>query len=125
MIFILAFSNSDYEGDSYIIIGVEELESKKKDIEIEIAKESIRRPLLNEDQVRFWFERLRNLNINELSHRKRLIDTFLNSVFVYDDKLLINCNYPNTSTIVRFSDINATLNGSDILACGRPKISRK
>ena len=100
---------------------LEELESKKKDIEIEIAKESIRRPLLNEDQVRFWFERLRNLNINELSHRKRLIDTFLNSVFVYDDKLLINCNYPNTSTIVRFSDINATLNGSDILACGRPK----
>lgn len=104
---------------------LEELESKKKDIEIEIAKESIRRPLLNEDQVRFWFERLRNLNINELSHRKRLIDTFLNSVFVYDNKLLINCNYPNTSTIVRFSDINATLNGSDILACGRPKISRK
>ena len=102
---------------------LEELESKKKDIEIEIAKESIRRPLLNEDQVRFWFERLRNLNINELSHRKRLIDTFLNSVFVYDDKLLINCNYPNTSTIVRFSDINATLNGSDILACGRPKIA--
>ena len=99
---------------------LEELESKKKDIEIEIAKESIRRPLLNEDQVRFWFERLRNLNINELSHRKRLIDTFLNSVFVYDNKLLINCNYPNTSTIVRFSDINATLNGSDILACGRP-----
>lgn len=104
---------------------LEELESKKKDIEIEIAKESIRRPLLNEDQVRFWFERLRNLNINELSHQKRLIDTFLNSVFVYDDKLLINCNYPNTSTIVRFSDINAALNGSDILACGRPKISRK
>lgn len=99
---------------------LEELESKKKDIEIEIAKESIRRPLLNEDQVRFGFERLRNLNINELSHRKRLIDTFLNSVFVYDDKLLINCNYPNTSTIVRFSDINATLSGSDILACGRP-----
>ena len=99
---------------------LEELESKKKDIEIEIAKESIRRPLLNEDQVRFWFERLRNLNINELSHRKRLIDTFLNSVFVYDDKLLINCNYPNTNTIVRFSDINAALNGSDILACGRP-----
>ena len=77
--------------------------------------------ILNEDQVRFWFERLRNLNINELSHRKRLIDTFLNSVFVYDNKLLINCNYPNTSTIVRFSDINATLNGSDIIACGRPK----
>ena len=98
---------------------LEELESKKKDIEIEIAKESIRRPLLNEDQVRFWFERLRNLNINELSHRKRLIDTFLNSVFVYDDKLIINCNYSKTSTIVRFSDINATFNGSDILACGR------
>ena len=103
---------------------LEELESKKKDIEIEIAKESIRRPLLNEDQVRFWFERLRNLNINELSHRKRLIDTFLNSVFVYDDKLLINCNYPNTSAIVRFSDINAAFNGSDILACGRPKQKR-
>lgn len=104
---------------------LEELESKKKDIEIEIAKESIRRPLLNEDQVRFWFERLRNLNINELSHRKRLIDTFLNSVFVCDDKLLINCNYPNTSAIVRFSDINATFNGSDILACGRPHSEAK
>ena len=79
-----------------------------------------KKAIKNEDQVRFWFERLRNLNIDELSHRKRLIDTFLNSVFVYDDKLLISCNYPNTSKIVRFSDINATLNGSDILACGRP-----
>ena len=99
---------------------LEELEAKRKEIECQIAKESIVRPLLTEDEVRFWFERMRGLDITEQAHRKRLIDTFVNSVFVYDDHLLLNGNYPSTSKIVRFSDIEATFGGSDIVVCGRP-----
>ncbi len=101
-------------------IRLEELEYKRKEIEPEIAKESICRPLLTEEEVRFWFERLKELDIKELEHRKRLNDTFVNSVFVYDDRLPINCNYPNTSKVVRFSDIETTLDSSDILACVGP-----
>ena len=99
---------------------LEELEAKRKNVEAEIARESMTRPMLTEDEVRFWFERLRDLDVRELAHRKRLIDVFINSVFVYDDYLLITFNYPTTTKIVRFSDLDAAVGGSDMPACGRP-----
>ena len=98
---------------------LEELEMNRKEIEAEIAKESICRPFLTEEEVRFWFERLRMIDITEHSQRKRLIDTFVNSVFVFDDRLLINCNYPNSSRVVLFSEVKQVLNCSDIHVCGR------
>ena len=98
---------------------LEELEAKRKNVEAEIARESMTRPMLTEDEVRFWFERLRDLDVRELAHRKRLIDVFINSVFVYDDYLLITFNYPTTTKIVRFSDLDAAVGGSDMPACGR------
>ena len=79
---------------------LEELESKKKDIEIEIAKESIRRPLLNEDQIRFWFDRLRNLNINELSHRKPLTFGFLGLSIKFCSFSFSFIFYPSISVMI-------------------------
>jgi len=39
-----------------------------------------------------------------------LVDTFLNSVFVYDDKVLILLNYKDGEICVTFDDIKAVMN---------------
>ena len=43
---------------------LEELEMQKKDLEIEIAQESITRPKLDRDQIKFWFHRFRKMNLS-------------------------------------------------------------
>ena len=35
----------------------------------------------------FWLHRFRKLDVTKQSHRKMLIDTFINAIFLYDDKM--------------------------------------
>ena len=96
------------------------LEEKHRNIETEIIKEKMKRPLLTEEQVRFWFERMREYDITVLEQRKRLIDTFVNAIFVYNDRLLFTFNYKRDAKTVLFSDLKS----SDITKGVRPKIRR-
>ena len=41
----------------------------------------------------FWLHRFRKLDVTKQSHRKMLIDTFINAIFLYDDTMLITFNY--------------------------------
>lgn len=69
------------------------LKEQHRNIETEIIKEKMKHPLLTEEQVRFWFERMREYDITVLEQHKRLIDTFVNAIFVYKDLLLFTFNY--------------------------------
>ena len=37
----------------------------------------------------FWLHRFRKLDVRQKSHRKMLIDTFINAIFLYDDKMVM------------------------------------
>ena len=47
------------------------------------------------------------------SFQKEIIDIFVNSVYVYDDKLLLTYNYKNGTQTLTLDEIHAVL-GSDI-----------
>ncbi len=72
---------------------LDELESRKEQLEIQIIEENITQPTLTRNQLKFWFERLKKLNPNKLEDRRRLIDTFVNSIIVYDDRIEFYFNY--------------------------------
>ena len=96
---------------------LDELESKHRDIETEIIKEKMKRPQLTAEQVRFWFERMREYDITVLEQRKRLVDTFVNAIFVYNDRIIFTFNYKKDAKTVLFSDLKS----SDITNGPRPK----
>ena len=100
---------------------LDELEGKKKSVEDEILRESLAKPMLSETEVRFWFEDLKSLDMTVLEHRKRLIDTFVNSIYLFDDHLLLNCNYPNTTQTIQLTDLKESFKGSDISLFVPPK----
>jgi len=95
---------------------LDSLEEKHRNIETDIVKEKMKHPLLTEEQVRFWFERMREYDITVLEQRKRLIDTFVNAIFVYNDRLLFTFNYKRDAKTVLFSDLKS----SDITKGVRP-----
>ena len=102
---------------------LEKLEAQQKELEIRIAEEKIARPRLSENQVRFWLTRFRKLDPNVKSHRETLINTFVNSVYLYDEKVLIIFNYKDGTKTITFDEITAKDapegNGSD-LGCFAP-----
>ena len=102
---------------------LEKLEAQQKELEVRIAEEKIARPRLSENQVRFWLTRFRKLDPNVKSHRETLINTFVNAVYLYDEKVLITFNYKDGTKTITFDEI-ATKdapegNGSD-LGCFAP-----
>ena len=50
-------------------------------------------------------------------HKQRLIDCFVNAVYLYDDKLVITFNYKEASKTVTLKEVN----GSIIECSGAPK----
>ena len=52
--------------------------------------------------------------------KKRLIDGFVNSIYLFDDKFTITFNFKDGTKTIFFSEIEAAKN-SDIKSLGAPK----
>ncbi len=103
---------------------LEELEIEKEDIEFEIAKEKAVKPKIERDVIIFLIEQFKDGDINDEEYRKRLIETFIHKVYLYDDKLLIIYNYTNRETKVNEQELIDMIEGcecSDIEASAPPK----
>ncbi len=99
---------------------MEELEQLKSELSVQIAKEEFAQPTLTKEQILFWFHRLRKMDIHKIDHRRRLIDSFINSIYLFDDRMVIMFNYKDGSKTITFKEIENTMNGSDLTAFGAP-----
>ena len=68
----------------------------------------MKRPKLAREDVVYWICRFRSLDVSKLEERRRLIDSFVNSVTVFDDYLLITFNYKEGETRLDFADIESS-----------------
>lgn len=90
-------------------------------MEVKIACEKTAKPKLTDEQVRHWILRFRMLDMTKKEHRQKLIDTFVNAIYLYDDKVVITFNYKEGSKIVDFTDLKTAVAGSDLECSGAPK----
>ena len=86
------------------------LEQDKEYIAVNIAKERMERPVLSKEQIKYWICKFRGTDPDNAEQKQRLIDVFLNSVYIYDDKMLIILNYKDGEICVPFDEITETLN---------------
>ena len=107
---------------------LEELEATKEELETKIACEKLTKPKVSAEFMTFWLHRFRKLDVRQKSHRKMLIDTFINAIFLYDDKMVITFNYKDGTDTVTFDDLKTALSnkntGSD-LDCSTAPARRK
>ena len=61
-----------------------ELENRKEDLIKQIAVESTKRPFLTKERIIYWLESFKDGNVDDPAFRRRVIDTLVNSVYVYD-----------------------------------------
>ena len=107
---------------------LEELEATKEELETKIACEKLAKPKVSAEFMTFWLQRFRKLDVRQKSHRKMLIDTFINAIFLYDDKMVITFNYKEGTTTITFDDLKTALadqkTGSDLDCSTAPRRSK-
>ena len=101
---------------------LDELEKLKKKLTISLQTEQAKHPVLSKEQIIAWFHRLRTFDVKKKEHRERLIDTFINAIFLFDDKLVITFNYQNGSKTILLSDLEKS---SCLNEFGRPNKVRQ
>lgn len=84
---------------------MDELDIQKAEIESELAGIELQQTIkISREYVLFYLTELRKGDIQSPEFQKRLIDTFVNAVFVYDDKTTITFNYSADGEIVTLED---------------------
>ena len=96
---------------------LEQLEETKRELETHIAEEKLAKPKIKEEFIRFWLMRFRKLDMSLKDQRQALVDTFINSIYLYDDKVLITFNYKEGTQTITFEEAAEAAskgNGSDL-----------
>lgn len=88
-----------------------ELEDEKKELEGRIAREEMKKPLLTKERIIYWLQSFKNGDINDMEYKRKIIDTLVNSVYIYDEgekgrRIVITFNISGNNT--------ATISCSDI-----------
>ena len=103
---------------------LEALEEQRKELQARIAEERLAKPKMKEEFVRFWLLRFRKLDMTQPEQRQALVDTFINSIYLYDDKVLITFNYKEGTETVAFGEAVKAEKSSDMSARGAPTKER-
>ena len=103
---------------------LEQLEETKRELEARIAEEKLAKPKVTEEFIRFWLLRFRKLDMSLKDQRQALVDTFINAIYLYDDKVLITFNYKEGTQTITFEEAAEAAskgNGSDLGCFAAPE----
>lgn len=84
-----------------------DLEDQKKQLLDEIKLSKVDNSLkLTREHILFFLMKFRDMDLNDADCRQKLFDTFVNSIFVYDDKIVLTVNYSGDSRQITLTELD-------------------
>ena len=101
---------------------LEELETEEERIKGDICREQLDSRLVTEDQIWYIFDKFRQMDLSMPKQRQRLLDSFLQSIVLFDDKLIISFNYRSQPVTIMLDQLVDFINGSgsDLVSAASP-----
>ena len=84
---------------------LDELEARKEALNTSILEEELKKPVLTREWIRFWLEKFRKGDVGSTEHQRQIIDTFVNSVYVFDDRVVLNFNFTDDSKTISREEV--------------------
>ena len=84
------------------------LEAQKNELDERILQEQINHPILTRGQITFFLYQFRKIDTHDEDERQRLIDSFVNAVFAFDDKIVMTFDYKCGARVVELTDLNSS-----------------
>lgn len=103
---------------------VDLLAAQKEEAEVDLAKLKVAsRITLTEEEIVAWLQQFIHGDPTDLSFRQRVIDIFVNSVYLYDDKVVMYFNIKDASQVsyIEMQENLEDLGGSDLNCHGVPE----
>lgn len=85
-----------------------DLEDQKSQLEQRILQERIKKPVLSREQISCYLEQFKNTDIKDEAQRQQLVDSFVNAVYLYDDKIVLTFNYKDGTKTISLEDVNSS-----------------
>ncbi len=95
-----------------------DLEKQRDELGDAIIKEQIHSPTYTQDEYRMALTNYRKIDITQQDGKRKIIDTFINAIYVYDDHFKIVYNGNNKEETV---SLEALENSSTLFSSGAPK----
>ena len=92
----------------------------RAELQFTILQEKIKKPFLTKEQILFGIEKYKKLDLTTQEGKQRLIDGFINAIYVYDDRITFTYNYKDGTETITLSELESA-KSSDIKCVGAPK----
>ena len=93
---------------------MDELTQQKADLKASIADREIARGFhLQKSHIAFYLRSLRDADWSDKEAQKRLIQTFVNAVFVYDDHITLTYNFSGDKSTITLHDMQRFEDGEE------------
>jgi len=90
-----------------------ELQEQKTELKTALAAAKLKEDMgLKKEHILFFLHQFTNMDYTDIDCQRRLIKTFLNSVFVYDDKVVLTFNYSGDDRTITLHEIDGGLGHS-------------
>ena len=99
---------------------LEELERQKTELDINILQTQLQRPRYTKEVVVDWISQFKYGDVNSRDYQMQIIDTFINSIYLFDDKIVFTYNFKGGTETISLADIEAVL-GSDLIGMSPSK----
>ena len=96
------------------------LEKEKREISDAIAKEQLKAPIFSQDHFKMALSNFRKIDITTQEGKRKIIDTFINAIYLYDDHLKIIYNANGKEETISLAELES----STLFSRGAPKPRR-
>ena len=96
---------------------LEQLEREQEGLELRIAQEQIKRPVISLEQIELWITHFAKTELTAPEQQQRLIDSLINGIYVYDDKMVVVFNYKDVSRSMPLEDVESIIKKENTHLC--------
>ena len=90
-----------------------EIEDRKIELKSDLTATKLKENLgLKKEHIIFFLHQFVDMNYSDIACQKRLIKIFVNSVFLYDDKVVLTFNYSGDNRTMMLKEIDSGLQQS-------------
>lgn len=86
-----------------------ELEEEKKRIEDSVAKEQLTAPVFTKEHFIMALHNFRKIDVTKQDGKRKIIDAFINSIYLYDDHMKIVYNANGKEEVVALEDLESSI----------------
>ncbi len=99
---------------------LEALERQREELKLSIMTEELQKPRITKEAVIAWIDQFRYGDKDSIEYQKRVIESFVNSVYVFDDKMVLTFNFHGGTQTITLQEIESVY-GSDLVGQSPPQ----